>query len=86
VPVIFDHYANHRLGVQAIDTWLNRNGQRTKAGKPWGHMAVRTALCSALPADRWHGRRGFPVTSWSSGALTQRARIEGGSAAWEMTG
>jgi site-specific DNA recombinase len=44
VPVIFDHYANGRLSTQAIATWLNRKGHRTKAGKPWGHMAVGTVL------------------------------------------
>ncbi len=41
---ILDLYANDRLGAQAIATWLTGQGYRTKAGKPWGHMAVRTVL------------------------------------------
>jgi len=36
VSIIFDHYANHRLGCRAIVTWLNDQGHCTKAGKPWG--------------------------------------------------
>src|SRR6266545_4796091 len=60
VPVIFDHYANHRLGAHAIATWLNGHGHRTEAGKPWGHMAVRTVLRNRVYLgevffrDTWH--------------------------------
>ena len=44
VAVIFDRYARKRHGAKAIATWLNAHGHRTKAGKPWNHMAVLTVL------------------------------------------
>ncbi len=44
VAVIFDRYARQRHGAKAIATWLNAHGHRTKAGKPWNHMAVLTVL------------------------------------------
>jgi site-specific DNA recombinase len=44
VPVIFDLYANKRMGSRAVAQWLNRRGHRTKAGRPWGHTAVLTVL------------------------------------------
>ncbi len=44
VPIIFDLYANKRLGSRAVAQWLNRRGHRTKASRPWGHTAVLTVL------------------------------------------
>lgn len=44
VPIIFDPYANKRLGSRAVAQWLNRRGHRTKGGRPWGHTAVLTVL------------------------------------------
>ena len=44
VPIIFDLYANKRLGARAVACWLNRRGHRTKAGKPWSHTSVLTVL------------------------------------------
>ena len=44
VPVIFDRYGRRRHGAKTIATWLNKHGHRTKAGKPWNHMAVLTVL------------------------------------------
>jgi site-specific DNA recombinase len=41
-------------------TWLNQHGHRTKAGKPWGHMAVLTVLRNRVDLgeiffrDTWH--------------------------------
>src|ERR687884_161646 len=32
------------MGARAIANWLNEHGHRTKAGRPWGHMAVLTVL------------------------------------------
>ncbi len=67
VPVIFDHYANQRLGAQAIATWLNDKGHRTKVGKPWGHMAVRTMLRNRVYLgevffrDTWHPGQHQPL-------------------------
>jgi site-specific DNA recombinase len=44
VPVIFDLYANKRLGTRNIATWLNDRGHRTRKGYPWGYTAVLTVL------------------------------------------
>lgn len=44
VQVIFDLYANKRLGSRAIATCMNKRGYRTKTGRPWGHTAVITVL------------------------------------------
>lgn len=44
VAQIFEHYVSKRLGSRAIATELNRQGLRTKAGKPWSHTAVLTVL------------------------------------------
>jgi site-specific DNA recombinase len=44
VPVIFDRYARDRMGAKAVAGWLNDRGYRTRAGRPWNHMAVLTVL------------------------------------------
>ncbi len=44
VPVIFDLYANKRMGAKAIATRLNQRGHRTRPGRPWGVDAVLTVL------------------------------------------
>jgi site-specific DNA recombinase len=48
VRVMFDLYANKRLGSQAVASWLNRRGHRTRAGNPWGHTAVLTVLTNRV--------------------------------------
>ena len=44
VTRIFDLYTRRRLGARAIANWLNEHGHRTKAGRPWSHVAVLTVL------------------------------------------
>ena len=44
VAVIFDRYGRQRHGAKTIAKWLNSYGHRTKAGRPWNHMAVLTVL------------------------------------------
>jgi site-specific DNA recombinase len=44
VPVIFDLYANQRLGAKAIAGRLNDGGHRTRTGRPWNHLAILTVL------------------------------------------
>jgi site-specific DNA recombinase len=48
VQVMFDLYANRRLGSRAIATWMNKRGHRTKTGRPWGHTAVITVLTNRV--------------------------------------
>jgi site-specific DNA recombinase len=48
VPVIFDLYANKRLGARAIASWLNERGHRTRRSKPWSHTAVITVLTNRV--------------------------------------
>jgi site-specific DNA recombinase len=48
VPIIFDLYANKRMGSRAVAQWLNRRGHRTKAGRPWSHTAVLTVLTNRV--------------------------------------
>lgn len=44
VEIIFDLYANKRMGSRAVAQWLNQGGHRTKAGRPWSHTSVLTVL------------------------------------------
>ncbi len=44
VKAIFDRYTRGRLGLKSVANWLNERGHRTKAGRPWNHMAVLTVL------------------------------------------
>ncbi len=44
VARIFDLYTRRKLGARAIANWLNEHGHRTKAGRPWSHVAVLTVL------------------------------------------
>jgi site-specific DNA recombinase len=86
VPVIFNHYANGRLGAHAIATWLNDKGYRTKAGKPWGHMAVRTVLRSRAYLgevyfrDTWHQGLHQPLIEQTTFDATQALMDERGEA------
>ena len=86
VPVIFDHYANHRLGAHAIATWLNGHGHRTKAGKPWGHMAVRTVLRNRVYLgevffrDTWHPGRHQPLVDQATFDAVQTLMDQRGDA------
>jgi site-specific DNA recombinase len=86
VPVIFDHYANQRLGAQAIATWLNGQGYRTKVGKPWGHMAVRTVLRNRVYLgevffrDAWHPGLHQPLVDQATFDAVQELMAERGEA------
>ena len=44
VPVIFDLYANKRLGSRIVANWLNDRGYRTRQGRQWSHASVVTVL------------------------------------------
>jgi site-specific DNA recombinase len=44
VPMIFDLYADRRLGVRAIAAQLNAGGHRTKGGLPWSKHSVLSVL------------------------------------------
>ena len=44
VPVIFDLYANKRLGSHAIAKWLTDAGLPMRSGKPWSFKSVLTLL------------------------------------------
>lgn len=44
VPVIFDQYANRKIGSSALAKWLNENGYRTKNGRLWSTGSVLTVL------------------------------------------
>lgn len=44
VRAIFDRYTAGRLGAKSVAGWLNQRGHRTRAGRPWNHMAVLTVL------------------------------------------
>jgi len=44
VPVIFDLYANKRLGSRAIAHWLTERGHRPQDGRPWSFRSVLTIL------------------------------------------
>jgi site-specific DNA recombinase len=62
VPIIFDLYANKRLGARAVAGWLNRRGHRTKAGKPWSHTSVLTVLTNrAYIGEIFFRRRYHPA-------------------------
>jgi site-specific DNA recombinase len=86
VPVIFDHYANQRLGCRAIATWLNDQGHRTKAGKPWGQTAVRTVLRNRVYLrevffrDTWHQGQHLPLIEQTTFNAVQELMAERGDA------
>ncbi len=44
VPVIFDLYANRKLGSAAIAGWLNERGHRTREGRPWSRQSALTVI------------------------------------------
>ncbi len=44
VPVVFDLYVTKHIGARSIAAWLNDRGHRTRAGRPFSHMAVLTIL------------------------------------------
>jgi site-specific DNA recombinase len=44
VQVIFDLYANKRLGSRAIANWLTERGHRPSGGRPWSFRSVLTIL------------------------------------------
>jgi site-specific DNA recombinase len=44
VAIMFDLYANQRLGARNIAGWLNQRGHRTRQGRRWSHTSVLTVL------------------------------------------
>jgi site-specific DNA recombinase len=56
IPVIFDLYANKRLGAHAIATWLRTAGLSTRAGKPWSFKAILTVLRNRTYLGQVHFR------------------------------
>jgi len=56
IPVIFDLYANQRLGAHAIANWLSVAGLSTRAGKPWSHKGVLTVLRNRTYLGQVHFR------------------------------
>jgi len=56
IPVIFDLYANKRLGAHAIANWLSAAGLSTRAGKPWSFKAVLTVLRNRTYLGQVHFR------------------------------
>lgn len=84
VPVIFDKYANHRMGAHAIANWLNDSGHRTKRGALWSHVAVlkvlrnRTYLGEVFFRDEWHAAPHPPLVDAALFAEVQRVLAERG--------
>ena len=56
IPVIFDLYANKRLGAHAIAKWLRAAGLSTRAGKPWSFKAILTVLRNRTYLGQVHFR------------------------------
>src|SRR6266545_4955268 len=44
VAIMFDLYANKRIGARNIAMWLNEHGHRTRKGHRWSHTSVLTVL------------------------------------------
>jgi site-specific DNA recombinase len=56
IPVIFDLYANKRLGAHAIAKWLRAAGLSTRAGKPWSFKTILTVLRNRTYLGQVHFR------------------------------
>jgi len=56
VPVIYDLYANKRLGSHAIANWLTSAGLSTRSGKPWSYKSVLTVLRNRTYLGQVHFR------------------------------
>jgi site-specific DNA recombinase len=56
IAVIFDLYANKRLGARGIANWLGAAGLSTRAGKPWSFKAVLTVLRNRTYLGQVHFR------------------------------
>ena len=56
VPVIFDLYANKRLGSHAIANWLSDTGLTTRSGKAWSYKSVLTVLRNRTYLGQVHFR------------------------------
>jgi site-specific DNA recombinase len=56
IPVIFDLYANKRLGAHAIAGWLAQAGLAGRSGKPWSHKSVLTVLRNRTYLGQVHFR------------------------------
>ncbi len=56
VPVIYDLYANKRLGSHAIANWLTDAGLVTRSGKAWSYKSVLTVLRNRTYLGQVHFR------------------------------
>ena len=56
VPVIFDLYANKRLGSHAIANQLSAAGLSTRAGRPWQFKSILTVLRNRTYLGQVHFR------------------------------
>ncbi len=59
VAVIFDLYANQRLGARAIAMQLNAQGHRSRVGRLWGHTTVLTVLRNRAYLGEIHFRGAY---------------------------
>jgi site-specific DNA recombinase len=59
VAVIFDLYANQRLGARAIAMQLNAQGHRSRMGRLWGHTTVLTVLRNRAYLGELHFRGAY---------------------------
>ncbi len=86
VPVIFDLYANHRLGAKSIAVWLTDHGHRTRAGRPWSHKAVLPILRNRLYLgeiyfrDTWYPGKHQPLVDQPTFNAAQALLAERGDA------
>ncbi len=46
IRLIFEKYANEGYGAQRMATLLNKQGYRTRSGKPWHHATIRGMICN----------------------------------------
>jgi site-specific DNA recombinase len=83
IAIIFDLYAERRLGTRAIADWLSERGYRTRSGRPWSGRAVVTVLRNRAYVgevyfrNQWHPAPHPPLVSTElfdvvQGILTER--------------
>ncbi|MHB1510390.1 MAG: recombinase family protein [Acidimicrobiales bacterium] len=56
IPVIFDLYANKRLGSHAVANWLCDAGLSTRSGRPWSYKSVLSVLRNRTYLGQVHFR------------------------------
>jgi hypothetical protein len=59
IPVIFDLYANKRLGSHAIANQLTAAGLSTRSARPWQFKSILNAERAALQAELDKVERGM---------------------------